>query len=209
MAELTEKKKPSSHGVSRREALAGGGAAAALFLLGGAVKATAKEVPAVRPPGSLEEGDFLSRCLRCDRCRSACHASVISTARLADGLISLRTPVMNFHHGWCDFCGKCADACPTGAIQKFDANETKIGLAHITQSCIALRTGACRVCVEACAYDAITLNDSKAPVVDPDICNGCGQCELDCPAQVYQASRSGHMRGIEVRPRNWKEESEE
>lgn len=71
--------------VGRRRVLQGTAAVtgvAALFALGAAVSADDAEdlefsKRAVRPPGSVEESEFLARCLRCDRCRSVCHTSVI------------------------------------------------------------------------------------------------------------------------------------
>lgn len=134
-------------------------------------------------------------CLRCDRCRSVCHTGVIGVGGFAEGLLVMRTPVMNFHGGFCDFCRKCAEVCPTGAIRDFDPETEKIGLAHVTETCIALRTAACTACEEACPYDAITLDAQNRPVVDPGLCNGCGKCEQICPANVYQAYRGGRLRG--------------
>ena len=130
-------------------------------------------------------------CLRCDRCRSVCHTGVIGVGGFAEGLLVMRTPVMNFHGGFCDYCRKCAEVCPTGAIRAFDPETEKIGLAHVTETCIALRTAACTACEEACPYDAITLDAQNRPVVDPGLCNGCGKCEQVCPSaslRAYDAS---------------------
>lgn len=144
--------------VGRRRVLQGTAAVtgvAALFALGAAASADDAEdlefsKRAVRPPGSVEESEFLARCLRCDRCRSVCHTSVIGMTDWSDGLVRMRTPVLDFRLGHCDFCGLCAEVCPTGAILPFPKETTKVGLAVLTERCIALRTAACRVCEEKC-----------------------------------------------------------
>lgn len=166
---------------------------------------TSNAAPILLPPGAARgpEGDaapFTARCIRCGRCISACHARVIVPAALSDGLIRMRTPKLDFRKGWCDLCGDCARVCPTGAILPFEKAETKVGLAVVTESCIALRTGACRICHVECPEDAITLTPENAPMVNPDLCNGCGLCEMRCPANVFQSYRTGRERGIVVRP---------
>lgn len=193
----SEKKYPLS--LNRRGLLAGSAGAAGLLLLG-AWGSAQGGAPAIRPPGSAAPESFLARCLRCDRCRSVCHAGVIVPGRLSDGLLALRTPAMDFREGWCDFCEKCAEVCPTGAIQAFDPKAEKIGLAEVTASCIALRTSACTKCHEACPYEAIRLDAENRPIVNPEKCNGCGKCELICPSHVFQSWRGEAERGIVVRP---------
>ena len=185
--------------------------AAGLVLLGALGAAATAErasgaAPArILPPGAAPEDDFLARCLRCGRCLSACHARVIVPADWGDGLAAMRTPKLDFRSGWCDLCGDCARVCPTGAIERFEKDEVRIGLAEVTESCIALRTGACRICRDECPEDAISLTSANAPVVNPDLCNGCGLCELRCPANVFQSYRTGRERGIVVRPLSRKE----
>ena len=81
-------------GSSRRTFIKILGGALAFFLgLGGGGKALkAREL--LRPPGGQDEANFIAKCLKCDRCRSVCHTSVIGPANLADGLLDARTPVM-------------------------------------------------------------------------------------------------------------------
>lgn len=190
---------PSGPQIPRRSLLAAGAGAAGLLALGFAAPKTARSTP-LRPPGARPEAAFLSRCLRCDRCRSICHTDAIGVAAWEDGLATLRTPVMDFRHGWCDLCGRCADVCPTGAILPFEKKTVKLGVAELTESCIALRTGACTKCHEACPHEAITLDARRRPVIDPEKCNGCGKCELICPSFIFQSMRGQHERGIIVRP---------
>ncbi len=40
----------------------------------------------------------------------------------------------------------------------------------------------CRLCVDSCFKQAITVTDKKA-VIDPDICVGCGVCWTTCPSK--------------------------
>ncbi len=191
--------KINEKGITRRQATAGAAGAALLFALGAGVRgSSAGEL--VRPPGGQNKENFLSRCVRCDRCRSVCHLGVVAVAGFSQGFVNVRTPYLNFHLGHCDFCEECVRVCPTHALEPFDPDTVKVGVAELTDRCIALRTGACRLCYERCEYDAITLDAKSRPVIHPDKCNGCGLCVKICPANVLQSFRSGTERGIVVRP---------
>lgn len=187
--------------LTRRNLISAGVGVVGIFALGAAAPrtSTAHTLP-IRPPGAASEESFFARCLRCDRCRSICHTGAIGVSSWENGLMSLRTPVMDFRHGWCDLCGKCADVCPTGAIAAFDKSAVKLGIAELTESCIALRTGACTKCHEVCPHDAITLDARRRPTISPEKCNGCGKCEMACPSFIFQAMHGQRERGIVVRP---------
>ncbi len=106
---------------------------------------------------------------------------------------------MDFHRGLCDFCGRCEQTCPTGAIRDVDAKANRIGLAVIDpQRCIAWISGSCRVCVDACPYEALSADASGRPIVDSTRCNGCGICEYRCPSNTYRSFAGGTQRGINV-----------
>lgn len=86
----------------------------------------------IRPPGSVEEQEFLKRCIKCDQCIRVCPTNVLQPAALESGLEGLWTPVMNFRMGFCQLnCTACGQVCPTGAIQRLTIEE-KFGLGGFT-----------------------------------------------------------------------------
>ena len=48
------------------------------------------------------------------------------------------------------------------------------------------------------AFDALSFDESRHPVVNAQLCNGCGACECACTALVYGAFAGGSRRGIVV-----------
>lgn len=94
--------------------------------------------------------------------------------------------------GYCDeFCTMCTGTCPTGAIKKLGEDEKhsrQIGVAQVHRdACLAWTDKEhCMVCQEYCPYLAIGEDVSPdgipRPVVDPEICRGCGFCQNQCPA---------------------------
>lgn len=188
--------------ISRRTFVASG--VALMFGLGVAGNSAPKKA-LLRPPGGQNEKTFIAKCIKCDRCRSVCHTSAIGIVPIEEGFVQARTPVMKFHIGSCDFCNKCVEVCPTGALEPFDRLHVKIGVAVLTDVCIALNFGACIVCHGACPYKAITLDDEKRPIIDEEKCNGCGVCETICPALILRSYVGGKMRGVEIKPISSKE----
>lgn len=196
--------------LSRRALMCGALGAAAVVAVGaGASLAGASEV--VRPPGALNTAQVTSACIRCDRCRGACPQGVIVWAPPEDGLLGMRTPKLDFRRGFCDFCQakeepgampRCVANCPTAALAALPWDEVRLGVAVVDpEECIAYNNfGGCTVCVDACGYEAISLSEEGHPVVDEQKCNGCGQCEYECPSHTYRAFSGAAHRGIFVVP---------
>ncbi len=203
------KKKPMD--VSRRTLLIGAGSTVALLGLG-ALRYVGHN-PICRPPGGQDESHLVSACIRCERCYEACPQKIIVPAHIEDGLLGMRSPMLEFKSAgqnldnlhYCDFCAesnngipKCVEVCPTGALvlpEGATAENTIIGLAVIdTWQCLAYRDTWCRQCYEACPYDAIALSadgkDARVTVI-ADKCNGCGACESSCLSLTAGSVASG------------------
>ncbi len=187
--------------ISRRGVLAGAGGVASMFAIGGAAYVLeGRDRGFLRPPGAQDEAHFRASCLKCNRCETACPRHCLRTGVLEDGILNWRTPIMDFRRGLCDFCGICEDVCPAGSIVGARDSSQVIGVAVVDRDrCIAWIQGGCQVCVDACPYGAISLNDSRRPIVDKERCNGCGACEHACPSSSYLTFAGGADRGINVR----------
>ena len=74
--------------------------------------------PRLRPPGALDEKDFLSSCIKCGQCVQVCPVQAIKLADLVDGF-GVGTPYIDARAQACDFsCDavQCILACPTGSL---------------------------------------------------------------------------------------------
>jgi len=155
----------------------------------------------IRPPGSLGEDDFLSKCIRCNECMKVCPTNAIQPALMEGGLEGLWTPVLKMRLGYCEYeCNLCSQVCPTHAIQLLrleDKQKVKIGMAFFDRNrCLPYASArTCIVCEEHCPtpkkaiwfqeVEVMTpggaLTTVKQPRVNPELCNGCGVCENKCP----------------------------
>ena len=189
---------------SRRAVVLGAAGIAAGLALGGVASAFGAEKEFLRPPGGQDARLFSALCIRCDRCRSACHTDAIGIMDVEESLTFARTPVMRFRLGYCDMCDgdfKCIASCPTGALGAFDPLADRMGIARVdTDICLLYsRSAHCDArCVSACAYDALTLTDAGRLSVDEGKCNGCGACEYVCVSKSYGSYGATGNRGINV-----------
>ncbi|MDR2239607.1 MAG: 4Fe-4S dicluster domain-containing protein [Zoogloeaceae bacterium] len=72
----------------------------------------------LRPPGALDEKDFLASCIKCGQCVQVCPVEAIKLADLVDGF-GVGVPHIDAREQACDFsCDavQCILACPTGSL---------------------------------------------------------------------------------------------
>ena len=202
-----------------RRRLMESGLAAAFFFPMMKVSLTGETRPAalvIRPPGSLEESDFLRRCVKCGECMRVCPTNVLQPALLESGFEGLWTPILVNKIGYCEHhCNLCGNVCPTGAIRRFSISEKlgkpphksplKIGTAFFDRGrCLPWAMNVeCIVCEEVCPtspkaiwfqVEETTGRDGKVrkfkqPRVDAEKCIGCGVCENKCPVVDLPAIR--------------------
>lgn len=187
----TSTKKGSSPGPSRRQFCIAGGAAAVLVGTGALGHLLREEAQAVylRPPGAESEGSLLAKCDRCQRCVQACPYDLVQPRPLSFDFPTVGTPELIYKAGYCDFCMKCVEVCPTGALTLDAPSASDIGVAKvISDACVAWDWGGCTICADVCPVEgAITLDDRGRPHVNAQLCDGCGLCELECPAPSLRA----------------------
>jgi len=145
----------------------------------------------IRPPGALEEKEFLARCLKCGACMKVCPTGGLQPALSEAGLEGLWTPILVPRLGCCEQnCVACGHVCPTGAIGQLKIAE-KIGLPPYKEH-IRIGTAAfdrsrclpwaydvdCIVCEEVCPTspkavyfkeETVTLRDGSADSVVPGL----------------------------------------
>ncbi len=177
--------------LTRRQLVAAGAVGAVLAGAGGLglwARGTA-QAAYLRPPGAQDEAHLLARCDRCQRCVQACPYDLVQPRPLTLDFPTVGTPELLFKNGYCDFCMKCVEACPTGALSADAPTADDIGVAKvISDACVAWDWGGCTVCVDRCPVDsAITLDEHGRPHVDEGLCDGCGLCEMVCPAPSLRA----------------------
>ena len=161
---------------------------------------SARAIPAeyIRPPGALDEEEFLSACIRCGVCVRDCPYGILSLAKLGSDHPATGTPYFIARTGPCEMCEDipCIPNCPTNALDHAltDITKARMGLAVLIdqESCIAFLGLRCEVCYNVCPLrgKALTLEFQPntrsgrhalfIPVVHSEHCTGCGLCEKAC-----------------------------
>lgn len=194
--------------MQRRNFIADSLKGAGLLVFGGSLwklalnKSEAKTL-FLRPPAALDEKEFLKHCIKCGLCVEACP---YNTLKLADFVLDIPvgTPYFEARKTPCYMCPDipCIKACPTKALDKDkilnneknpDINKAQMGVAILDKkSCVAFWGIQCDACYRACPLMGKALflklkhNERTGkhaflrPVVDSDVCTGCGKCEYAC-----------------------------
>lgn len=177
----------SSPDLGRRRTLTGlvAGAAAVPIMRANTGLGKSRHERLLRPPGAVDETDFLSRCIRCGECMKVCPNNSIHPTLTEAGLEGLWTPTLVPRIGYCEpSCVLCSEVCPTGAIWQITPSEkgwvvgvgtnqnqpVRLGTAFYDRGrCLpwALATD-CIVCEEWCPVSPKAIYVEEAQVVDSE-----------------------------------------
>lgn len=140
----------------------------------------------LRPPGALEEAQFLESCTGCGECIEACpHESirVLEDSHVSDGLPRKGTPVIYPDEQPCYLCEDfpCIAACEPEALRPVGTvKAVSMGTAVVSQRICTAGQG-CNACVGQCPTQAISMDFASLSIrVGGDLCVGCGICEHIC-----------------------------
>ena len=161
-------------------------------------KVAPKRATKIVPPGAKSLKNMASHCTGCQLCVSACPNGVL---RPSTDLLTLMQPEASYEIGYCrPECVRCSEVCPAGAINLIDvAEKSSIQIGHAVwtrELCVPIKDGQeCGNCARHCPTGAITMvpsdaNDPKSlkiPVVNDEMCIGCGACENLCPSRPISA----------------------
>ena len=175
----------------------------------GAYLNEAKAEPLIlRPPGAINESEFIKACVKCGACVEACPYDTLKLAVPGDSK-PVGMPYFEPRKVACEMCPDipCVPVCPSGALDikkltsydkekakdVLDINKAEMGVAVIDEeSCIAFWGIQCDICYRACPLmdEAIKLNYIQnertgkhaylKPEVNPAACTGCGLCQNAC-----------------------------
>lgn len=134
----------------------------------------------IRPPW-VNLNDFAQKCTQCSQCITACETKILIKG---DG----GYPEIDFTQGRkeCTFCQACVNSCPENLFRPTneEAWQHKV---EIKQSCLTEKGIECRSCQDNCESRAIQFKREigrvSTPILDLNLCNGCGACLSVCPSQ--------------------------
>lgn len=181
--------------LGRRSVLGFGAGLAAVW--GGRALGAGKRETVIRPPGAAEEDQFGGLCVRCGSCVAACPSRILRPDPGKAGLGGWLAPVADFSDDYCrEDCARCVAVCPSGALERLSAEQKRrwvMGVARLDLDlCLLAAGGECTACITRCPYGALSVGSSDGgfssePVLDKDLCTGCGACEVYCPAEPQKA----------------------
>ena len=125
---------------------------------------------------------FFLNCIGCEdkACVSACEEGIIHLSE--DGI-----PIIKFGKNGCTFCDECALACDKDVLSvEFKKNRMNCEMIINHRKCIAWNNVVCSSCQDICPNKTIIFSGLFNPVIDDEICKGCGLCVSVCPADAIE-----------------------
>ena len=143
-----------------------------------------KRVPLLRPPGAISERQFLQACSHCDECIHACPKDAILRAPKKMGFLVFNTPYIDPLRNPCVMCADlpCISACPDEALLPVqELTDVNMGYAILDKKkCQAYGDTFCQQCVIDCPVPGAIHQVDDKPIIDKNICTGCGVCMRSC-----------------------------
>jgi ferredoxin-type protein NapG len=149
----------------------------------------------LRPPGALDEAEFLAACIKCGQCVQVCPVEAIKLADGDEGY-GLGVPYIDARAQACDFsCDavQCVLACPTGALSHDIAKkeEVTMGFARLArpESCLAMAGQGFRGLARGydfeglLRYEEIDRWDPQPVASYPYDLELCDLCVRECPIE--------------------------
>ncbi|MBL6990913.1 MAG: 4Fe-4S dicluster domain-containing protein [Bacteriovoracaceae bacterium] len=143
----------------------------------------------VTPPGGNSQKQFKSSCSACQLCVSVCPTKVLYTTHQS-------IPKMDYIKSYCSYeCNTCLGVCTTGALSYYPLEHKKLikmGTIKLDEkTCIPfVKDQDCAACAEHCPTGAVMTKLNKGrfrPVIDEDVCIGCGHCQHVCPVEPVRS----------------------
>ncbi len=169
------------------------GAAVTNAALAGYLPVVRRSYVRLRPPGALEEHEFLAACIKCGQCVQVCPVKAIKLADAGDGF-GLGVPHIEARTQACDFsCDavQCVLACPTGALSHdlSKKEQVRMGVAVLSNpdGCLARQGRGFSGPARGAAFPGIhrysEINRWKPiPIADhPYQLDLCDLCVRECP----------------------------
>ena len=134
----------------------------------------------IRPPGAVDEKEFIAGCIKCYRCQDACEYGAIQFFTEKDGA-QAHTPYIDPQKKGCVLCMKCTKMCPTGVLKPVEMEQKK-----------SVDMGSVELHKELClSHQAKRIRDEQALLMElgreatdttaPYLRRGpCGECYMFC-----------------------------
>lgn len=171
--------------LGRRRTLTGiaAGAAAVPLMRANTGLGKSRHERLLRPPGAVDEPDFLSRCIRCGECMKVCPNNSLHPTLTEAALEGLWTPMLVPRIGYCEpSCVLCSEVCPTGAIWQITPSQKGWVVGNASRQDQPIRLGTafydrgrclpwalatdCIVCEEWCPVSPKAIYVEESQVID-------------------------------------------
>jgi len=144
--------------------------------------------PVLRPPGAIDEEQFLQTCMVSGQCVTSCPVSAIKVTVDSDPMKEGR-PFIDAQSQACVVCEdlSCMKVCPSGALVPVEQEDIRMGIAEVDDAfCVRTQGEDCQICVDKCplgeAAIRVSYHGGPIEIMDPG-CTGCGVCEMYCPTE--------------------------